>query len=77
MDDMARAARFDRYGDRRVLYVTDVPMPSRSKARYWSRSGPPASTRERPTSEPVHFTTAFPRIFPPGRAATLPASLSW
>ena len=24
----SRAVRFDRYGDRSVLYVTDVPMPS-------------------------------------------------
>ncbi len=26
-DSTARAVRFDRYGDRDVLYVTDVPMP--------------------------------------------------
>ena len=24
----SRAVSFDRYGDRSVLYVTDVPMPS-------------------------------------------------
>ncbi len=26
-DSTARAVRFDRYGDRDVLYVADVPMP--------------------------------------------------
>jgi NADPH:quinone reductase len=28
MTDTARAVRFDHYGDREVLYVTDIPMPT-------------------------------------------------
>ena len=75
-ENQARAVRFDRYGERDVLYLADLPSPGPDRTKSWSRSRPRASTRARPAFAEAFCTTCSQPPFRPGRAATWPASCS-
>ena len=66
----SRAVRFDRYGDRSVLYVTDVPMPAPEAGEVVVRSRRRPSIRVRRPSDPERSQTDFRQPFPRARAAT-------
>ena len=70
----ARAVRFDGYGDRDVLYVTDVPMPDPAPdgvvVEVRASSLNPGEAR----SAPAHWPPCSPRRSRPVRAVTWPAS---
>ena len=67
----ARAVRFDRYGDRGVLYVTDIPMPSPGPGevvvQVRAAGINPGETNIRIDA----FPNRFPATFPSGQGSDL------
>jgi NADPH:quinone reductase len=67
---MARAVRFDRYGDRSVLYVTDVDIPQPSKGEVVVRVRAAGINPGEAAIRSGALEERFPATFPSGQAAT-------
>ena len=69
---MAKAVRFDHYGDRNVLKVVDVEIPEAAAGEVLVEVRPPGSTPVRSRSVRCCSTSGSRRPSPPARAATSP-----
>ena len=71
---MARAVRFDRYGDRDVLYVAEVEVPVPSAGEVLVRVRAAGINPGEAAIRTGALEKRFPGRFHPARAATLPES---
>ncbi len=67
----SRAVRFDRYGDRSVLYVTEVPMPSPERGEVVVEVKAAAINPGEATIRSGALRDRFPATFPSGEGSDL------
>src|ERR1039458_9380578 len=70
-ESRARAARFDRYGDRTVLYVAEVPMPAPSDGEVLVAVRAAAINPGETNIRTGALHDRFPATFPSGQGSDL------
>jgi len=73
-EEAARAVRFDHYGGRDVLYVTEVPMPTPGPGEVVVAVRAAAINPGEASIRSGALDARFPSTFPSGRGAIWPAS---